>query len=172
MGNNKSLATLIAEECALNVGRFNLIHDAEKKAKRLAHHNACKALQAFSEESGLPVTILVYVGVGTNAHRPCVFEQGYKSFNEARTRKVVNMAKVFAKHMGKPNLVHNANLIHALSRYESQGNKSKEFSTIVKNLDKASFDIRNFKNAKEIANFIFKDVLEFNEHGYICPTLG
>lgn len=172
MGTNKSLATLVAEECAVNVGRFNLIHDAEKRAKKMAHHNACKALQAFATESGFPITVLVYIGVGTNAHRPCVFEQGYAEFKESRTRKIVNMAKTFANHMGQPNLAHNANLIHALCRYEAQGNKSKDFATIVKGLDKATFSMRNYKNAKEVANYLFGGVLEFNEHGYICPTKG
>ena len=167
MGNTKVLTELVKKESERSIGTLDFIHDAEKKAKAMAHHDACKALWAFSQKSGFPISVLLYIGVGTSAHKPSNFENIVK-FDEKKCDKVVKMAKAFAKHFGgKETLAHNANLIHAICRFVKCGGKSADFRTYVKSLPTENFSIGKYKNAKEIGKFIFGEFLDLNERGYI-----
>lgn len=166
---SKKLVELVNAECNANVGKYNFAKD---KDARICHHNVCKMLQQVANESGFPLTILVYIGIGGDAHKPCVFEKGYKKFNEKRTKRVLKLARIFGEHFGlSETSMHNANLIHAICRYDdlfADSGKVGFFRSCVNDLPKPNgkFKMTQFKTAKDIGRFIFGDNLKYNERGY------
>lgn len=166
---SKKLVDLVTAECKANVGKYNFVKDKEV---RVRHHNVCKELQSFADESGFPLTILVYVGIGGDAHKPCVFDKGYKKFDADRTKRVIKLANIFGDHFNlSPTSRHNANLIHAICRYDdlfANSGKVGFFRSCVNSLPKPNgkFKIAQFRTAKDIGRFIFGENLKYNERGY------
>ena len=76
------LEALIREEAKKNIGALNGL----EMLKFHRHNQICKKLVEFSDKYNYPMTQLVYVGVGKNAHRLIVFEKGYFDFNEETMR--------------------------------------------------------------------------------------
>lgn len=171
---SKKLAILVSDECKANVGKYNFVKDKEV---RVRHHNVCKELQAFADESGFPIGVLVYIGVGTDAHKSSAFEKGYKKFNLAKAKRVVKMCKIFAERMGgNEKMAHCDKLVHAVCRFDDlfadQG-KIGFFRERVNMLPKPNkgekFKMTRFATAKEVARAIFGDSVGYNKCGYIIP---
>ena len=92
---SKKIFTLVFNESKVNRGRYNICKD---KAQKLLHHDTCKQAIAFAERTGFPIGIVLYIGVGKDAHKDVAFNKGYKGFNEKKADLVVKMALEFARH--------------------------------------------------------------------------
>jgi hypothetical protein len=166
----KMLSVLIYEEAKKNVGHYNMAQYKNKKAALVYHHNVCKRLVAMSEKYDMPMGVLVYMAVGTDAHKPEVFYKGYKRFNEEKAEKVIALCDIFAKKFGTKYRT-NDRLIHTLSRYveKCDGGKLK-FRQLVNKIEKKDFKMTKFKTAKDFAQMLFKDEAVFSQGGYITSV--
>lgn len=131
------------------------------------HHNVCKELISYMETSGFPITVLVYIGVGTNAHRPIVFEKGYKRFDKERTDKVIKFCNIFAKKFGEQYRT-NALVAHAICRYIDMQGKERKFRELVKNAD---FEMKGIKTAKEVMQNLCKEEALYSKSGYLVKII-
>lgn len=170
----KTLENLINTEVKTNVGRYNFLK-GEVKQRKLNHHDVCKQIVAFSEESGFPIGVIVYIAVGTDAHKPSVFSEGYKKFDEAKAKRIVKMCKIFAEHFGISEAAsHSDKLVHALCRYDNlfaDSGKIGFLRSCINDIPKpqkgVKFKMAQFATAKDVARFIFGTNLKYNERGYI-----
>lgn len=171
----KTIETLIKNEAKVNVGRYNLLKD---KTAKVAHHNICKAILGYADEHNAPFGILLYVGVGSDAHKPSAFGRGYKKFDEKRADLVFDLCKAFVKYFGlKGRSAYNDKLVHSVCRFvdicKKGGVKDKKkiAATFKECLETKPKDtevkLSKFRTAKEFGVFLFGDKLSFNENGYI-----
>lgn len=142
--------------------------EAKRKIRstKNVHHNVCKELISYMETSGFPITVLVYIGVGTNAHRPMVFEKGYAKFDKERTDKVIKFCNIFAKKFGEQYRT-NALVAHGICRYIDMNGSERKFREFVKNAD---FQMKGIKTAKELMNKLCGDNVEYSKSGYIVEV--
>lgn len=163
----KTLNDLVREEARKNAGTYNFCKD---KGTKVLHHNICKKLVEISDSKDIPMGVLVYVAIGTNAHRPCVFEKGYIRIYEEKVNKVFALCDIFAKKFGKETRT-NDRLVHAVSRYVDYcGGGLLKFKQLVNALDKKNFNMRKIKTAKELAKILCGDEAEYSKGGYIVTV--
>jgi hypothetical protein len=157
------LNDLIREEAKKNVGRYNFCEDKEQKVR---HNMICKRLVQLADYHKFPMTLMLYVAVGTNAHRKPIFERGYRNINVDKVEQVVKLADVFAKKFGDKART-NDKVIHMISRYyDNMGGKPLMFKQFCNNVDKSDFNIKSFNQAKELAKAIFGKYAVYSKGGY------
>lgn len=163
----KTLNDLVREEAKKNVSRYNFSKDKELK---ILHHNICKKLVEISDANNFPMGVLVYIAIGTNAHRPCVFEKGYMRINEQKTERVIALCDIFAKKFGEETRT-NDRLVHAVSRYvDLCGGGVLKFRQLVNSMSDKNFNMRKIKTAKELAKMLCGDEAEYSKGGYIVTV--
>ena len=127
------------------LGSLNLKQYAQRKA---AHVEACKALVAAKEKYGLPITILVYLGVSKQAHRINVVKQGYTNFDEKKVATIAKWMKMFATHSNDRRLAKNADVAHALcTYYDKVSKKSKDFKAALEASQPITWEHHPYKAA-------------------------
>ena len=133
----------------------------------IRHHQICKKLVELCDEHNYPMTQLVYVGVGKNAHRPIVFQKGYTEINEEKLLLMLKLSEVFAKKFGS-NWRTNAFVCHMIDRYLETAKHRKElkFRQLVNNCN-IDFNTIRIKTAKQLANMLFDKEATYSKGGYI-----
>lgn len=163
----KTLNDLVREEAKKNVSRYNFAKDKELK---ILHHNICKKLVEISDNNNFPMGVLVYIAIGTNAHRPCVFEKGYTRINEQKTERVIALCDIFAKKFGEETRT-NDRLVHAVRRYvDLCGGCVLKFRQLVNSMSDKDFNMRKIKTAKQLAKLLCGDEAEYSKGGYIVTV--
>ena len=137
------------------------------KSEKNIHHNVCKQLMEYHQSSGFPITILVYIAVGTNAHRPMVFEKGYQRFDKERLDKAIKYCTIFGKKYGEQYRT-NALVAHGICRYIDMQGGERKFRELVK---QAEFEMKGIKTAKEFMNKLCGDKAEYSKSGYIVKII-
>lgn len=149
---------------------FDLISNEAKrriKSEKNIHHNVCKQLMEYHQSSGFPITVLVYIAVGTNAHRPMVFEKGYQRFDKERLDKTIKYCTIFSKKYGEQYRT-NALVAHGICRYLDMNGSERKFRELVKQSD---FEMKGIKTAKEFMNKLCGDKAEYSKSGYIVKIV-
>ena len=149
---------------------FDLISNEAKrriKSEKNIHHNVCKQLMEYHQSSGFPITVLVYIAVGTNAHRPIVFEKGYQRFDKERLDKAIKYCTIFSKKYGEQYRT-NALVAHGICRYLDMNGSERKFRELVKQSD---FEMKGIKTAKEFMNKLCGDKAEYSKSGYIVKIV-
>lgn len=149
---------------------FDLISNEAKrriKSEKNIHHNVCKQLMEYHQSSGFPITVLVYIAVGTNAHRPMVFEKGYQRFDKERLDKAIKYCTIFSKKYGEQYRT-NALVAHGICRYLDMNGSERKFRELVKQSD---FEMKGIKTAKEFMNKLCGDKAEYSKSGYIVKIV-
>lgn len=149
---------------------FDLISNEAKrriKSEKNIHHNVCKQLMEYHQTSGFPITVLVYIAVGTNAHRPMVFEKGYQRFDKERLDKAIKYCTIFSKKYGEQYRT-NALVAHGICRYLDMNGSERKFRELVKQSD---FEMKGIKTAKEFMNKLCGDKAEYSKSGYIVKIV-
>ena len=150
----------------------NLIRAEALLNNDTTHNKVCKEIVSFSEQNNVPMALLLYIAVGTMAHKEDAFKKGYKSFQHEKATKVMLMSKMVANYFNTPNARTNDKIVHFCSRYYTyQGGNVTNFQNILKTKPKDNFSLKNFKNAKEFGNFLFGDCSKFTDKGYIVQTI-
>lgn len=161
-----TLNDLIRQEASKNVGIYNLKKEPQRTLCKI-HHDICKALVKYADENNFPMGVLVYIAVGTNAHRPMVFERGYKRIDMAKTDTIIHMADIVAKRLGEKYRT-NDKVIHALSRFY-EVHKGKPMYNILKHrldmIDKVK--LSKMQTAKDFAKLVFDENAEYTKGGYL-----
>ena len=161
------LNDLIREEAKKNVGRYNFVSNKEAKIR---HHKVCKQLVELCDKYNFPMTLMLYIGVGTNAHRKPVFEKGYDYINLDKVEQVIKLCEVFAKKFGAKART-NDKVVHMISRYyDVMGGKPLMFKQFCNNVDKGEFDLKSFNQARELAKVIFGKNATYSKGGYIVEV--
>lgn len=137
------------------------------KSEKNIHHNVCKQLMEYHQSSGFPITVLVYIAVGTNAHRPMVFEKGYQRFDKERLDKAIKYCTIFSKKYGEQYRT-NAIVAHGICRYLDMNGSERKFRDLVKQSD---FEMKGIKTAKEFMNKLCGDKAEYSKSGYIVKIV-
>ena len=129
-------------------GSYNLKQNANKKL----HYTICKRLNEISKEKKFPMSVLVYIAIGSNAHRKQVFEMGYKRFDEKKALTIIKWCELFAKHLKNPSLRTNDKVVHTLAKvYDKYSKKSTDFKVLLNKLDKTNLD---FNKTKDLYNLL------------------
>lgn len=131
------------------------------------HHNVCKQLVEYQMASGYPITVLVYMGVSTNAHRIMVFKKGYARFNKERTDKAIKFCNIFAKKFGERYRT-NAIVAHMVCRYIDMQGKERKFRELVKN---SNFEMKGIKTAKELMQKLCDKNGQYSKKGYLVKII-
>ena len=161
----KTLNELVREEAKKNIGQYNFAKDAES---RKIHCKICKKLVELADKYNYPMGVLVYIAIGTNAHRPIVFQQGYLRINEQKVERVITLCEIFAKKFGE-NMRTNDRLVHSVSRYvDINGGNLLKFRQLVNAMSEKEF--RKFKTAKELTRALCGDEAEYSKAGYITSV--
>jgi hypothetical protein len=137
------------------------------KSEKNIHHNVCKQLMEYHQSSGFPITVLVYIAVGTNAHRPMVFEKGYQRFDKERLDKAIKYCTIFSKKYGEQYRT-NAIVAHGICRYLDMNGSERKFRDLVK---QSNFEMKGIKTAKEFMNKLCGDKAEYSKSGYIVKIV-
>lgn len=157
------LNDLIREEAKKNVGRYNFVAD---KDVRVRHHLICKRLVELADKHDFPMTLMLYIAVGTNAHRKPVFEKGYDYINPEKVEQVVKLCEVFGKKFGAKART-NDKVVHMISRYyDIMGKKPLMFKQFCNNIDRANFKIDSFTQSRELAKVVFGKNAVYSKGGY------
>lgn len=163
---DKNLNTLVREEAARNKGIYNFHKQKEIMRK---HNEICKELVKMADEHNFPMGVLVYIAIGTNAHRPMVFHKGYSKIHTKKAESVIHMAEIVAKIIGEKYRT-NDRIIHTLSRYYDL-NKGKGIKALKERLYLIDpLKLQRIKTAKEFANLLFGDCATYSKGGYIVST--
>lgn len=126
MKTKNSLSDLIRNASVAKCdASLNLRQNADKKAAFLRHRDICKKLVELSDEFNAPCSFIVYFSVGTDAHKPSVFEKGYKKFDEEKARAILTMAKTFALHNGMKTPTDR--VYHALTKFYTKISTDLEY---------------------------------------------
>ena len=159
----KKLNDYIREEAKRNVGIYNF---SKYKEIKQTHNRICKQLVKIADEHNFPMSVLVYFAIGTNAHRLIVFNKGYTFIDVKKVESVIKLCDIFGKKFGA-NTRTNDKVVHMISRYyDYMKGKPQMFTQFCNNVDKDKFNIRDIKQAKELAKLIFGDNAEYSKGGY------
>lgn len=134
------------------------------------HHNQiCKQLVELSDKNNFPMTLLVYVAVGTSAHKPLVFEKKYHRIERERAEMVIKLCDIFAKRFGNKWRT-NEKLVHMVCRYLDITKHRKELK--FRQLVNDCCDINTIKidSAKKLARNFFGNQAEYSNGGYIVSV--
>lgn len=136
------------------------------------HNSVCKEIVSFSERNNVPMALLLYIAVGTMAHKENAFNKGYKAFQHEKATNVILMSGMVANYFNTPSARTNDKVVHFCSRYYTyQGGNVTNFQNVLRTKSKEGFNLKNFKSAKEFGNFLFGDCSEFTDKGYITQTI-
>lgn len=150
----------------------NLIRAEALLDNNTEHNKVCKEVVTFSERNNVPMALLLYIAVGTMAHKEETFKKGYKLFQHEKATKVMLMSNMIANYFNTPSARTNDKVVHFCSRYYTyQGGNVTNFQNILKTKDKNNFVLKNFKTAKEIGKFLFGEHSDFTKKGYISQTI-
>lgn len=161
-----NLEKLIRAEALKEIGVMNDLSQLETY-----HHNQiCKKLVNMCDKHNYPMTQLVYVAIGTNAHRPIVFEKGYTRIDEERAELVLKLCEVFAKKFGS-NWRTNGHLLHMICRYVdiTKHRKELKFRQLVNNCD-IDFNTIKIDTAKKLASIFFGREADYSNANYIVSV--
>lgn len=165
MENKMTLNEMVRAEAIKNVSRYNF---HPRKAEMLVHHNVCKSLVNLADKHNFPMGVLVYIAVGTNAHRPIVFEKGYTKCDVEKAEKIISLCEIFAKKFGE-NTRTNDRLVHAVCRYVDRcGGGVLKFRQLCNALDAKTFVMP--KTAKELAEILCGKEAIYSNGGYIIKV--
>jgi hypothetical protein len=157
------LNDLIREEAKVNVGRYNFDKLKESKVR---HNMICKKLVSLADTHNFPMTLILYIAVGTNAHRKPVFAKGYNTIDVEKAEQVIKLCEVFAKKFGEKART-NDKVVHMISRYyDYMGKKPLMFKQFCNNVDKTTFNFKSFNQSKELAKAIFGKNAVYSKGGY------
>lgn len=150
----------------------NLIRAEASLNNDTQHNKVCKEIVSFSERNNVPMALLLYIAVGTMAHKEDAFYKGYNIFQHEKATNVILMSSMIANYFNTPSARTNDKVVHFCSRYYTyQGGNVTNFQKILKTKSKDNFSLKNFKNAKEFGNFLFGDNSDFTKKGYIAQTI-
>lgn len=138
--------------------------------KFMNHNGICKKLVNYADKHNFPMTLLVYIAIGTNAHRPIVFEKGYTKINEERTELVLKLCEIFAKKFGN-NWRTNGHLVHTICRYVdiTKHRKELKFRQLVNDCN-IDFNTIKIDTAKKLALNFFGKEAEYSNANYIISV--
>lgn len=133
----------------------------------MRHNQICKELVRLADDYNYPMTQLVYVAIGKNAHRPMVFEKGYTKIDLEKTELMLKLSDVFAKKFGN-NWRTNGFLCHTIDRYLeiTKHRKELKFRQLVNGCN-VDFNTIKIDQAKKLAKIFFGDEAEYSNGGYI-----
>lgn len=164
-----TLNDLVRKEASKNVGCYNFVRDVNEKERKRTHNKVCKDLVAFADKYNFPMGVLVYVGVSTSAHKPSVFEKGYKKFDLKKAEAVEKLCTIFAEKYGEKYRTKDL-LVHACDRYyKLNGGKVKLFKQFVKDMPE-NFTFKGIDQSKKLAKAIFGDKAIYTNSGYIASV--
>lgn len=150
----------------------SLIREEAKKEsindlRSLRHNEICKELVRLADTYNYPMTQLVYVAIGKNAHRPIMFEKGYPKIDIEKTELLLKLCDIFAKKFGS-NWRTNAFLCHSIDRYLETAKHRKElkFRQMV-NACNIDFNTIKYRTAKQLSKDFFGSEAEYSNGGYI-----
>lgn len=149
----KTLNQLVREEAVASVVANQL------------HHNICKQLVALADENNFPMGVLVYIAIGTSAHKPMIFANGYKKIDVAKAKAVMKMCKIFAHKYGDKYYT-NDKVVHTMSRYYEVGGSNNRLRKIVGASD-IKFAETKIDTAKKLMGILFEKDANFSDKGYI-----
>ena len=134
-------------------------------ALAVLHHSICKDLVEIADREQFPMGVLVYIAVGTSAHKPMVFNKGYKTINKRKAISVISMCKLFANKFGDKYRT-NDKVVHMMSRYYEIGGSKNKLRSII---DHCEVDMakQKFDTAKVLSKLLFEKDAEFSKGGYI-----
>lgn len=138
---------------------------AKNECNNDLHHEICKKLVELSDRYDFPMGVLVYIAVGTSAHKSKVFEKGYSKINEQKAIAVISICKLFANKFGT-DFRKNDKVVHMFSRYYDIGGSKNKLRHII---DNANIDMskQKFDTTKVLSKLLFGDNAEFSKSGYI-----
>lgn len=149
-----------------------LIREEAAKDNHTTHNAVCKDVVRFAENNNIPMALLLYIAVGTMAHKEEAFNKGYKNFQHEKAASVITLSDLFAKYFNIPSARTNDKVVHCCSRYYTyQGGNITKFQNLLKEKNKDEFALKNFKTAKELAAYLFGDKTEYTQKGYIAKTI-
>lgn len=157
------LETLIREEASkTNV----LVNDFSM----IKHNEVCRKLVELCDKHNYPMTQLVYVAVGKNAHKTIVFENGYKKIDIEKAELMLKLSEVFAKKFGSQWRT-NGFLCHLLDRYleVTKHRKELKFRQLVNSCN-VDFNTIKIDTAKKLAFNFFGNEAEYSNGGYIISV--
>ena len=150
----------------------NLIRAEALLNNDTTHNKVCKEIVSFSEQNNVPMALLLYIAVGTMAHKENAFKNGYKAFQHEKATKVMLMSNMIANYFKTPSARTNDKVVHCCSRYYTyQGGNVTNFQNLLKTKPKENFKLKNFKSAKEFGSFLFGNTSTFTDKGYIAQTI-
>lgn len=152
------LESLIREEA-----KKNTINDL----RSLRHNEICKSLVKLADDYNYPMTQLVYVAIGKNAHKLNIFESGYEKIDIEKAEMLFKLSDIFAKKFGS-NWRTNSFLCHSIDRYleVTKHRKELKFRQLVNNCN-IDFNTIKYKTAKQLAKDFFSNEAEYSNGGYI-----
>lgn len=136
----------------------------------IRHNQICKELVRLCDEHNYPMTQLVYVAIGKNAHKPIIFEKGYSKIDIEKTELMLKLCGVFAKKFGN-NWRTNVHLCHLLDRYLeiTKHRKELKFKQMVNSCN-IDFNTIKIDTAKKLAKNFFGSEAEYSNGGYIISV--
>lgn len=132
-------------------------------AMQKTHIEICKKLVELEKKEGVPMRLLIYIAIGTNAHKRAVYNAMYKKIDIDKANDVIKMAKMISEVYGAKCKVSEP-IYHTLSRFYDLGGDSTQLAEILKR-NKIEF-MSVLYTAKDIAKHLFSDS-EFTEKGYL-----
>lgn len=133
------------------------------------HHDICVALTELAEKNNFPYGVLVYIAIGTDAHKKPIFERGYTSMNEKKAETIIKWLKAFAKYNDNPKFYTNDKVVHAFAKfYDTHSTKTKDFNIAMKAWEKMPLESNKtlaFKNMADFYNLFYKPFVSCAEVG-------
>lgn len=167
MENRITLADLIQREAEQNESRYNLRQYAKVKEQKMLHHNICKELVSLSTKHNMPMGVLVYIAVGTSAHKPSVFERGYTAIHTDKAEKIINLCRIFGERFGEK-YTFNDKVVHACAKYyEVNQGRVGDWRTICKRADKEKIVMPKIKRAQDLLKLLCGDMAEYSKVGRV-----
>lgn len=136
----------------------------------IMHNNVCKELVKLCDKHNYPMTQLVYVAIGKNAHKPIIFEKGYSKIDVEKAELMIKLSEVFAKKFGTK-WRNSGFLCHMIDRYLeiTKHRKELKFRQIVNDCN-VDFNTIKIDTAKKLAMNFFGNEAEYTNGGYIVSV--
>lgn len=163
MKKNLSIRVREVASTKLN-GKYNLKPFANDPIK--LHHNVCKELVSLSDKYNFPMGVLVYIAVGTDAHKTPVFEGGYKKINVEKAEKVIELCDLISTSFNLKGLRTNGNIVHACDRFYKLGGTKEKLQALINGIKEEDIKTAMNINAKTVTKLLFSS-LKLNEKGYL-----
>jgi hypothetical protein len=150
----KNLDCLIREESALKCGKYNLRQYANNPQK--IHHDMCRKLVELADNNNMPMGVLVYIAVGTSAHKSDVFAKGYKKINVPKAEGIINLCKIFGNRFGVQHTF-NDKVVHACAKFYEVASGVPNYPQVWQNIiDKTPIDGIQMNKVKRATDLLKK----------------